>query len=226
MPHKWGVVALLVAHASALRIVTRPIRPRSAVASSPTLLFQSCNASDPLQLFDVAGGAVKWTDGDSSLCVSFDATAGYDAPLILEPCAVGAPIQTWAYAPAPSSSFSNPSGMCAGPDGACLQWSGQEAGSCVSTPPALGPGCRIGTWPTSSPTTWNNQFAFGGAAGPGTIEAVWASTDGPTPSGQCATVTVPPPPVPPTADILAWSEKEVMCLYGESGDIGPFSELN
>lgn len=187
---------------------------RRARSTLPSLLFQPCNATAS-QIFVVADGAVKWSpEGGPPLCVTFDAIAGYDSPLVLALCLGGAPNQSWTYKPAPDSSFSNAPGACAGPDNACLEWSGQESGTCTSTPPVLGAGCRIGTWPTSSPTTWNDQFVYGGSAGAGTIEAVWASADGPSPSGQCATVVTPPPPVPPTADILAWSEKEVMCLYG------------
>lgn len=185
-------------------------------SSAPSLLLQPCNASDPLQAFKAVSETIQWSGGDAPLCITFDATLGYDAPLLLTPCIQeGAANQSWVFAGAPNSSFSNPTGFCAGSAGACLQWSGQETDSCSSTPPALGPGCRIGTWPTSYPTSWNNQFAFEGNPGPGAIEAVWASADGPSPSGQCATVTFPQPPVPPTPDILAWSKKEVMCLYGK-----------
>ena len=184
----------------------------NSVAPSPTLLFQPCNGS-AFQQYEVVGGTVQWMGGGTPLCITFSAAAGYNSPLILTPCVAGFPNQSWVYAAAPANSFSNNVSMCSGPGGACLQWSGQESTSCMFNPPVLGPGCIIGTWPVASPTSWNNQFTFNGSSG--LIEAMWASATGPTPSGQCATVTLPPPPVPPTADILAWSKKEVMCLYGE-----------
>ncbi len=194
------------------RLIQRTALPRRAATASPTLMLQPCNASQ-FQIFEIVNNTVQWSSGDTPLCVTFDAAAGYDSPLILTSCITNASNQSWVYAGTPSSLFSNPVDACAGPGGVCLSWSGQEAGTCVFTPPALGPGCRIGTWTAS--TSWNNQFILGGLAGAGTIEALWASATGPSPSGVCATVTVPAPPVPPTADILAWSKKEVMCLYGK-----------
>jgi len=48
------------------------------------------------------------------------------------------------------------------------------------------------------------------------IQGRFAISGGPSPSGLCVSAVPPPPPPPlavPTADVLAWSRKELMCLY-------------
>jgi hypothetical protein len=164
-------------------------RDRTVAAAPPKLYFEPCNSSSPLQGFQIANGTVQWLGGGMALCVTYDASAGYDAPLVLTVCESGSSAQAWAYEEAPTYSLLNPPGMCAGAGGVCLQWSGQEAGDCTFNPPVLGPGCRIGVWPASSPTTWNNQFSWNSTTG--AVQAVWASASGPTPSGQCVSVMLP-----------------------------------
>jgi len=98
------------------------------------------------------------------------------------------------------------------PHVACISCSGLETAACSSTPPALGPGCRYGTWPTSVPTSWNNQLLRDSPA-PGMLQARAASASGPSPSGFCAAVAAPPPPPPPPSpQVLAWARQEVGCL--------------
>jgi alpha-L-fucosidase len=181
-----------------------------------TLSYALCNISDPAQQnFTFASNTVR-KDG---ACVSFDLPGGtYNAPLTLQPCD-GSAQQDWVF-DAAAGSLRNQAPVCGGLAGACIEWSGQEFGACVSTPPALGPGCIVGAWPSppGAQTSWNDRFVPTAA---GTIEAAALSARAgagaaAASAGLCvAALPVPPPPPPPlpTADILAWSRKEVMCLY-------------
>ena len=149
----------------------------------------------------------------SSLCVAFDG-ASYNDALILQPCDSSSDAQAWESADG-GRALSNPAGRCGGLGGACVQWNSQESAQCTSNPPALGPNCTIGAWTTSLPTTWNSAFLLG-QPGAGNIQALFRSAAGPSPSGVCASVFTPPPPVPPTREILAWADKEVGCLIDYS----------
>ena len=169
------------------------------MSSFATLLYAACNATDPSQTgFSLLPGSGVTQNG---LCVTYDADAGLNAPLELRPCS-NVSSQSWAYNA--NNAFSSTDAALS------LQWSGQEHGACTSNPPALGPGCIIGAWHTSVPTTWNNAFLLGAG---GMIEAQYASGDGPSPSGLCVSVAPALPPPVPTADVLAWSLRESMCLY-------------
>jgi alpha-L-fucosidase len=176
------------------------------------LVLAACNASDAWQRFavDAAARAVRF---DGGLCVAF-AGVSYDAPLALLPCNASSPQQAWVY-DASLTAFSNPTDSCGGLGGACIQWSGQElAPGCTSSPPRLGPGCIWGTWPSSSPTSWNNAVLVDSPEA-GMLQSLFAAGGGPSPSGLCASAFVPPPPPPPplpTPEVLAWSRLEVGCL--------------
>jgi alpha-L-fucosidase len=182
-----------------------------AAPPPPRLTMAQCSATDPAQLFLVAGGAVVHVA--SSLCVAFDGTSYNDA-LVLLPCDPASNAQAWESADG-GRALSNPAGRCGGLSGACIQWSGQESALCTSNPPALGPNCTWGTWGTSLPTTWNNAVLLD-EPGPGNVQSLFLSAAGPSPSGVCASVFTPPPPVPPTPEILAWADKEVGCLIDYS----------
>lgn len=168
-------------------------------ATAAQLFFAACNVSDLSQTsFTVSPPTVKF----SNACVTFG--GDLNAPLEIQPCASPPNAsQSWTFA---NSAFSNPS----------FQWSGQEYGACSYSPPALGIGCIIGSWHTSFPTTWNNAFVLNTPA-QGMIQALYASgSGGQSPSGLCVSAVAPAPPAPPpvpTADVLSWSRREVMCLY-------------
>ena len=171
---------------------------------SATLAYALCNASDPAQLnFAFVNGTVR----KGADCVSFDlAGATYNAPLTLRPCD-GSAQQSWVFDSA-SGSIRNEAPSCGGLSGACIEWSGQEHGACTFTPPTLGAGCIVGAWPSppGAATSWNDRFVPPAAT---TIAAASTSAS----SGLCvAALPVPPPPTP-TAEVLAWSRKEIMCLY-------------
>ena len=176
------------------------------MAAYATLVYALCNASDPLQTgFALSGSTVA----QGGLCVSFSPSSGYNSPLQLAACA-NTTAQTWIY-DAARQSLRNPSAACGGLSGACIEWSGQEFGTCTFTPPTLAPGCIIGAWPSpaSPQTSWNDRFLLDSPS-PGMIEAAAVEGEG---TGLCVSAR-PPPPLPvPTADVLAWSQKEVMCLY-------------
>ena len=178
-------------------------------AAIASLFLAPCNTSSPLQTgFAFAHDTV--TQG--GLCVTFDATLGYNAPLTLAPCVPAAPAQAWQLV---GSFLQNPPASCGGLNGACISWSGQEFGACTFTPPALGAGCIIGSWPTSENGAWNSALAPDSPA-PGMIQALHSTPSSTPPSGLCVAAVPPAPPPPPprpTADVLAWSKKEVMCLY-------------
>lgn len=168
--------------------------------SFATLLYAACNATDPQQSgFSLLAGSGIAHGG---LCVTYDAVVGLNAPLELRPCS-NMSSQQWAYS---NNAFSSTDETLS------LQWSGQEHGACTSNPPSLGQGCIIGAWHTAVPTTWNNAFLLDSPV-PGMIQAQFASSGGLTPSGLCVSVSQPPAPPTPTADVLAWSRREIMCLY-------------
>jgi hypothetical protein len=184
----------------------------SSAAPSAQLLLALCNSSSPQQLFSFSGSRVQ--HAASSQCVAFN-NLSYNAPLTLQPCDSASPAQAWAYG---SSALSNPAPFCGGLQGACIQWSGQESAVCTSSPPALGVGCLLGTWPTAEPTSWNNQLLLDSPSA-GMIQMQHSSGGSAGPSGLCAAAVQPAPPGPPpvpTADVLAWSRKEVGCLYDYS----------
>ena len=191
------------------------VAPLAAAASTapPTLVYAPCNASDASQTgFTFPSGTVQF----GGLCVAFDVAQGYNAPLSLRPCDASA-AQAWVY-DAAAQSLRNPSATCGGPSGACIEWSGQEYGACTSTPPALGPGCIIGSWPSpaSPQTSWNDQYVLDSPSQGMIAAAATTASSSSGGSGLCVAVRTPPPPPPPpvpTADILAWSRREVMCLY-------------
>jgi alpha-L-fucosidase len=172
----------------------------------PTILLAACNASDPLQFFSRAASRVTW--GPSSLCVTWD-NALDTSPLQLLPCSASLTArQAWDYAPA-ASSVENPPGACAGPTGQCLQWAGANTPSCSSAAPSLGVGCAVTAWPTPpGPTGWNCGFAADSPA-PGMLQALHLRPGSAAGSGLCAAVTPPLPPPLPSADILAWADREV-----------------
>ena len=190
-------------------------RPALTMAAPALLVLAACNASDLSQRFavDAAARAVR-SQLPGGLCVAFDG-ASYNDALALRPCAAGAPQQAWVY-DAAAAAFANPPDACGGLGGACIQWSGQEsaAGGCSFDPPRLAPGCIWGSWPTSTPTSWNNAV-LADSPEPGMLQSLFATGGGASPSGLCASAAVPPPPPPPplpTADVLAWSRLEVGCL--------------
>ena len=175
------------------------------MAAYATLVYALCNSSDPQQTFAFSGTAVA----QGGFCVAFTPSTGYNSPLQLLPCANSSQ-QTWVYDTA-RQSLRNPPAACGGLSGACIEWSGQEFGACAFSPPALAPGCIIGAWPSpaSPQTSWNDRFVLDSPS-PGMIEAAAVEGEG---TGLCVAAR-PPPPLPvPTADVLAWSRKEVMCLY-------------
>jgi len=184
------------------------------MAAAALLFLAACNASDATQRFsvDAAARAVRSQALAGAPCVAF-AGATYDAPLALLPCNASDAAQAWVY-DAAAAAFRNPADACGGLAGACIQWSGQEFGACSFDPPRLAPGCIWGTWPTSSPTTWNNAVALDSPQ-PGMLQSLYATGGGSTPSGLCASAAVPAPaPAPPlpTPETLAWSRLEVGCL--------------
>ena len=167
------------------------------MAAATALFYALCNSSDPQQTGFLLGGSATVTHG--GLCVSYDPSAGPAAPLTLQPCTGGAS-QAWNFS---GGVFS----------GSGVSWNGQEAGACTFSPPALGAGCKVATWPLPG-GGWNGLFDAGSPL-PGMIQGRFATPGGPSPSGLCVSA-VPPPPPPlavPTADVLAWSRKERMCLY-------------
>lgn len=185
-------------------------------AAAPTLVYALCNASLPSQTgFSLISQTLQHSDS----CVTFVAAQGYNAALSLLPCLAGSPAQAWVY-DAAAQSLRNPAASCGGLGGACIELSGQEFGACTSSPPALGAGCIVGAWPSpaSPQTSWNDRFAPNVPA-QGMLSAVATSGSGGGGGGGgvlCVAVQPAPPPAPqplPTADVLAWSRKEVMCLY-------------
>lgn len=171
-----------------------------------SLLYALCNASDPLQTgFALSANTVR-KDG---LCATFVAEG---APLELQPCVAGAPAQAFEYGA--DGALSSPPGTdCANlTNGACVEWNGQESGACVFSPPRLGPGCIISTYRIATPTNWNSKFILASPA-VGMIQGADDGAGGHAPSGLCASARPPPPLPAPTADVLAWSRREVMCLY-------------
>ena len=171
--------------------------PNMAAAA---LFYALCNSSDPQQTGFVLGGSAVTHGG---ACVTFDAAAGPAAPLTLQPCTGGGP-QQWNYS----------GGVFSSAAGGGVAWNGQEAGACTFSPPALAAGCKVATWPLPG-GGWNGLFDAGSPL-PGMIQGRFATPGGPSPSGLCVSAVPPPPPPPlavPTADVLAWSRKERMCLY-------------
>lgn len=166
--------------------------------AASALFYVLCNSSDARQ--------TGWTIGrdtvtHTGLCVTYSLAAGSAAPLTLRPCSgANDASQQWSYA---GGVFSNPASSVA--------WNGQEAGACTSTPPALGPGCKVATWPLPG-GGWNGLFDAGSPS-PGMIQGRFATSGGPSPSGLCVAAVEPPPLPVPTADVLSWSRQEVMCLY-------------
>jgi hypothetical protein len=159
------------------------------------LFYAICNASDPLQTGWSVGGSTVTRGG---LCVT--ASAGFSAPLALRACS-GEASQTWAYV----------SGVFANND---VAWNGQETAACTFSPPALGAGCKVASWPLPG-GGWNGLFDVDSPS-QGMIQGRFATSGGPSPSGLCVSAVPPPPPPPlavPTTDVLAWSRKEIMCLY-------------
>lgn len=176
----------------------------------PLILLAACNVSDPLQRFSFNDTSVISLSTDlQGQCVAFAGSLG-KVPLFLSPCNTSDPSQQWVYDNA-TSSFKNPDKAC-GPGWECLSWTGIEYSSCTSDPPSLGVGCALSAWPTGGPPGWNSELGVD-MPSPGMIQALHAHPTGPSPSGLCAVAVPPPPPPIPTADVLAWSTKEVMCLY-------------
>ena len=163
------------------------------------LFYAACNVSDPTQNgFSLTPPSVTF----ASQCVTFG--GDLNAPLKLMPCASPPDAsQSFTFA---NNAFSNPN----------IQWSGQEYSACSSTPPSLGVGCIIGAWQTALPTTWNNAFVPNSPA-VGMIQALYTSGGGGhSPSDLCVSAVMPAPPAPPpipSADVLNWSRREIMCLY-------------
>jgi hypothetical protein len=181
--------------------------------SGALILLGACNVSEPLQrfTFNDSDSTVSLTSVLPGQCVTFGGPLG-KFPLFLSPCNASDISQQWVYDGA-DTSIRNPAKGCAGTPGwQCLSWSGIEYGSCTSDPPALGLGCGLSAWPTGGPTTWNNALELDAPA-VGMVQALHAHPTGPSPSGLCAVAVPPPPPPVPTPDVLAWSTKEVMCLY-------------
>jgi len=174
-------------------------------AAFAALFYALCNATDPLQTgFSLAANTVR-QDG---LCVTWVAEG---SPLELQPCVAGAPAQAFIYEA--DGALSTPPGTnCSGvPGGACISWNGQEHGECTFSPPRLGPGCVISGYRYSAATGWNGKFLPDSPAA-GMIQGADDGA-GHAPSGLCASARPPPPLPTPTADVLAWSRREVMCLY-------------
>ena len=171
------------------------------------ILFAACNVTDPYQLFSLNADSTISAPAFPGSCVAFSGSPG-GSPLYLAPCNASVPTQAWVYNTT-TTSILNPTGSCAGPGGACLSWSGMEFGACASTPPALGVGCALSAWPTKEgPTPWNNALLANSPA-ESMLQALYAHPAGPSPSGLCAAAAPPPPPPVPTADILAWTEREI-----------------